>query len=188
VQASPIRGDGHRPNTPAAQRFRASDAQQQQKHSDVNRFLWFRYTPAQVATWYNERHTVDDLVEFDSTRMANAKEVGRSERTPSLGSTRDRRHWADFGSSSRQDDGRPDGGDVLELLVRTSSESKAEILRQLGRDMGASAHAELESAALTDLDPPTWVQEILSESGWTHYWQLRKSRQHKRRGHHTQGA
>ncbi len=178
---------GDRPNTPEAQRFRAPDAQQQQKYSDVNRFLWFRYTPAQVAAWYNERHTVDDLVEFDH-KMANAEEIGRPERTPSLGSTRDQQHWADFGSSSRQDDGRPDGGDVLELLIRTSSEGKAEILRQIGRDMVAEARAELESAALADLDPPTWVQEMLSESGWNHYWQLRKSRQHKLRGHHTQGA
>jgi hypothetical protein len=173
------RGEKNRQNTPAAQRFRTPDARPQRKFSEVNRFLWFIYTPAQVAAWYNERHTVDDLVEFDH-KMANAEAIGRFERTPSLGSTRDRQHWADFGSGARQDDGRPDGGDVLELKVRVSSESKPEILSELGHEMVAEARAELESAARASLDPPTWVQEILSESGWSHYWQLRKSRQHKR--------
>ena len=58
------------------------------------------------------------------------------------------------------------GGDVLELLVRTSGRSKAQVLRELGREMVAEARAELESAAARQVDPPMWVQQIMSEAGW----------------------
>lgn len=124
------------------------DAERQGKYGEASRFLWFQYTPAQVAAWYNARHTVDDLLDFDRTGMASAEALGRLERTPSVGSTRDRQHWADFGAAAREDDGRPTGGDVLELRVRTTSgQSKAQVLRELGREMVAEARAELESVA-----------------------------------------
>jgi len=152
---------------------------QPQKYGEAARFLWFRYSPAQVAAWYNARHTVDDLLDFDRTGMANAEALGRPERTPSLGSTRDRQHWADFGAAAREDDGRPTGGDVLELLVRTSGRSKAQVLRELGREMVAEARAELESAAARQMDPPIWVQQIMSEAGWNHYQRLRDEYQRK---------
>ncbi|MGH7691047.1 MAG: hypothetical protein ACREN3_15690, partial [Gemmatimonadaceae bacterium] len=29
----------------------------------ASRFLWFHYTPAQVAAWYNAQPTVDDLLD-----------------------------------------------------------------------------------------------------------------------------
>lgn len=151
----------------------APDAQQQRKYSQVNQFLWFLYTPAHLADWYNRWHTVDDLLDFDSTGMANADALGRPERTPSVGSTRDRQHWADFGAAARQWDGRPDGGDALELFVRTSTEPKAEILRQLGQEMIAEARTELERTARSGDLPASWVQEIMSEAGWNHYWQVR---------------
>ncbi len=159
--------------------LRASDSQQQQKYGEASRFLWFRYSPAQVADWYNARHTVDDLLDFDRTGMANAEALGRPERTPSVGSTRDREHWADFGATAREDDGRPTGGDVLELLVRTSGRSKGQILRELGREMVAEARSELESAAAHQVDPPAWVQAIMSEAGWNHYRRLRNEHQRK---------
>jgi hypothetical protein len=155
----------------------ARDPQQQQKYGEATRFLWFHYTPSQVADWYNARHTVDDLLDFDRTGMTNAEALGRPERTPSLGSTRDRQHWADFGAAAREDDGRPTGGDVLELLVRTSGRSKAQVLRE----MVAEARAELESAAARQVDPPMWVQQIMSEAGWNHYRRLRNERQRKPR-------
>lgn len=69
------------------------DTELQEKYGEASRFLWFHYTPAQVANWYNARHTVDDLLDFDRTGMASAEALGRPERTPSLGSTRDRQHW-----------------------------------------------------------------------------------------------
>jgi len=149
---------------PASQKEDAPGFHQQQKYGEASRFLWFHYTPAQVADWYNARHTVDDLLDFDRTGMANTEALGRPERTPSVGSTRDREHWADFGATARADDGRPTGGDVLELLVRTSGRSEA--------------RAELESAAARDVGPPAWVQQIMSEAGWNHYRRLRE-KQHK---------
>jgi hypothetical protein len=80
--------------------------------------------------------------------MVHAEEVGRPERTPSVTRTRDRQRWTDFGVGSLHIDGRLDGGDVLELLVRRSGGNKSEVLRQLG-------------------------QEMMSAAGWKHYWQLR---------------
>ncbi len=49
---------------------------QQQKYDEASRFLWFHYSPAQVADWYNARHTVDDLLDFDRHGMANAEVLG----------------------------------------------------------------------------------------------------------------
>jgi hypothetical protein len=156
------------------------DAQQERKYGQVNKFLWFQFSPRQIADWYNERNSVDDLLDFDRNSMANAEQIGRPERTPSLGATRDRLHWADFGAAARQLDGRPDGGDVLELLTRVSPDSKAEILRQLGQIMVAEARTELECAAQRGVGPPAWVAQIMSEAGWTHYWRVRNGQKGKR--------
>jgi hypothetical protein len=151
-----------------------ADTQQQQKYGTTNRFLWFHYIPRQVADWYNARHTTDDLLDFDWSGMANAERIGRPERTSSLARTRDGQHWSDFGAEAQLCDGRPDGGDVLELLVRMSGRHKAEILRQLGQEMITEARAELERAARSDVLPAQWVQDMMSEAGWTRYWSLRK--------------
>jgi hypothetical protein len=167
---------------------RAPGLRQQQKYGEVSRFLWFHYDPSQLAAWYNARHTVDDLLTFDRTGMTNAEALGRPERTPSVGSTRDRQHWADFGAAAREDDGRPTGGDVLELLIRTSGRSKAEVLRELGREMVADARAELERAAARQVDPPAWVQAIMSEAGWNHYRRLRSEGKRKPRKPGPSGA
>jgi len=167
---------------PASRQADAPGSQRQQKYGESSRFLWFHYSPAQVADWYNARHTVDDLLDFNRHGMTSAEALGRPERTPSVGSTHDRQHWADFGAAAREDDGRPTGGDVLELLVRTSGRSKAQILRKLGREMVAEARAELESAASRQVDPPMWVQAIMSETGWNHYQRLRDEYQHRKPG------
>ncbi len=106
--------------------------------------------------------------------MANAEEIGRPERTGSLARTKDGQHWSDFGAGALRDDGRVDGGDVLELFARISSDSKAEILRQLGQEMITEARVELERAARSGVLPDQWVQDIMSEAGWTRYWRLRK--------------
>jgi len=169
------------PNTPAARKADAPGLQQQ-KYGEGARYLWFRYSPTQVAAWYNVRHTVDDLLDFNQYGMTSAEAIGRPERRPSLGSTRDRRHWADFGAAAREDNGRPTSGDVLELLVRTSGRSKAQVLRELGREMVTEARAELESAASRQVDPPAWVQQVMSEAGWKYYRRLRNERQHHKPG------
>lgn len=159
---------------PAASQKIAADSRQQEKYALANRFLWFHYTPRQLADWYNERHSADDLIDFDRSGMANAGEIGRPELTPSLARTRDGQHWTDFGAGALHDDGRTDGGDVLELLVRMNDGRKAEILRQLGQEMIVEARADLERAARSGVLPSPWVQHIMSEAGWTHYWRLRK--------------
>jgi len=151
-----------------------ANAQQQQKYGTTNRFLWFHYTPTQLADWYNARHTANDLLDFDRSGLANAGEIGRPERTPSLALTRDGQHWSDFGAEARRLDGRPDGGDVLELLVRMSGKCKAEILRELGQEMITETRAELERAARSGVLPEQWVQDMMSEAGWTRYWHLRR--------------
>lgn len=151
------------------------DTVQQQTYETTNRFLWFHYTPRQIADWYNACHTTDDLLDFDRNGLANASEIGRPERTPSLARTRDGQRWSDFGASARQSDGHPDGGDVLELLVRLSGRSKAEILRELGKALVSQARTELERAARSGVLPEQWVQDMMSEAGWTRYWHLRKS-------------
>ncbi|GLV61194.1 hypothetical protein KDH_80100 [Dictyobacter sp. S3.2.2.5] len=176
---APVRPQAHPalPAPPGASSSRTAattDGRQQKHDAASHRFLWFHYTPRQVADWYNARHTADDLIEFDRHGMANAGLIGRPERTPSLARTPDGRHWTDFGAGALQDDGRVDGGDVLELLVRINGGRKAEILRQLGQEMVAEARAELERAAQASVLPAPWVQEIMSEAGWTRYWRLRR--------------
>src|SRR5262249_26037581 len=149
------------------------DTAQQQKYGTTNRFLWFHYTPHQIADWYNARHTTNDLLDFDRNGLANAGLIGRLERTPSLSRTRDGQCWSDFGAEARLCDGRPDGGDVLELLVRVSGRCKSEILQELGQEMIKEAHVELEQAAQSGALPAQWVQDMMSETGWTRYWRLR---------------
>ncbi len=63
--------------------------------------------------------------------------------------------------------------------MRTSGRTKAQILRELGREMVAEARAELESAASRQVNPPMWVQQIMSEAGWNHYQWLCNERQRK---------
>jgi hypothetical protein len=59
-----------------------ADTLQQQKYGTTNCFLWFHYTPTQLADWYNARHTADDLLDFDRNGMANAVEIGRKDAHP----------------------------------------------------------------------------------------------------------
>lgn len=72
----------------------------------------------------------------------------------------------------RQPDGRPDGGDALELLCRVSPEGKSAVMRRLGREMVTEARMELEQAAQRGVLPPQWVQAIMSEAGWSQYRKL----------------
>lgn len=162
---------------PAQLGVAASDHQQQAKYAPVNHFLWFHYTPRQVADWYNAYHTANDLLDFDRDGFANAGLIGRPERTPSLARTRDGQRWSDFGAIVRRLDGTPDGGDALELLIRMRQVSKAQILRELGHEMVTQARAELERAARSGVLPEPWVQNMMSEAGWTRYWSLRKGQE-----------
>jgi hypothetical protein len=79
-------------------------------HQKYGRSSWFQFTPAQLAAWFNERFDTTDIIEFDTHGMANVSIIGRPERIPSLGYTKDRKRFTDFGASARRADGKPDGG------------------------------------------------------------------------------
>jgi len=117
------------------------------------------------------------LIEFDKSGMANAGVIGRPERTPSLGRTKDRKRFTDFGASARRSNGKPYGGDVLGLRSRVNAEvcgaSKPETMRELARQLVTEAPAAVESAAQHGEQPPQWVQAFMSPAGWERYHQLR---------------
>jgi hypothetical protein len=144
-----------------------------------HRFLWFRYSAAQLASWFNDRHSLDEVHPRERGGMAFSPSV--SERTPSTSyhDTRDGERWTDFSAGARQSNGRPDGGDALELYVRLQGESRSRVLSTLGREMVAEARAALEDAARRGTEPPAWVAEITTAAGWQHYWQMARSRQHE---------
>jgi hypothetical protein len=98
-----------------------------------------QFTPAQLAAWYNERHPVEDILPPEKNGMGLAS--WRGEHTASVGLRKG--GWVDFGASARRADGKPDGGDALELTVRVNEESKPEVMHQLVSE----AREAMESAA-----------------------------------------
>ncbi|HEV2579606.1 MAG TPA: hypothetical protein VGT44_02040, partial [Ktedonobacteraceae bacterium] len=142
------------------------DEQWQRKHG---RYFWFQFTPAQLASWYNERTPIEDLLPREKNGMGLAS--WRGERTASVGIRAD--GWVDFGASARRPDGKQDGGDALELQVRISQQAKPEVMRRVGRQLVHEAREVLESAAWRQEQPPAWVQPFLTEAGWQHYHALR---------------
>jgi hypothetical protein len=78
------------------------DARWQQKYG---RSLWFQFTPAQLAGWYNERHQVEDILPPEENGMGLAS--WRGEHTASVGLRED--GWVDFGASARRADGKAEG-------------------------------------------------------------------------------
>jgi hypothetical protein len=141
------------------------DQRWQQKYG---RFLWFQFTPVQLAAWYNERTQVEDILPPEKNGMGLAS--WRGERTASVG-LRDE-GWVDFGASARRADGKQDGGDALELTVRITQEAKPEVMRQLGRQLVREAREAMESAAWRGDQPPAWVQPFMTDAGWQRYHAL----------------
>src|SRR5260370_17117207 len=135
AQASALAG---LPNAQEEQRIRSAmrdapgiprpDERWQQKYG---RYLWFQFTPATLAAWYNERTQVEDILPPEKNGMGLAS--WRSERTASVGLREE--GWVDFGASARRPDGKQDGGDALELAIRVAQEAKPEALRQLTRQL-----------------------------------------------------
>lgn len=97
----------------------------------------------------------------------------RGERTASVGYTRNDKGWVNFGASARHANGKQDGGDALELEARISEQSKPEMLRQIVRGLVKEARVFLESAVRSGQQPPTWVQALMTPTGWTRYQELR---------------
>ncbi len=135
-----------------------------------SRSLWFQFTPAQLAAWYNEHHQIEDILPREKNGMGLAS--WRGEHTASVGLRED--GWVDFGASARRADGKQDGGDALELYIRVSQQPRAEVFRQLGRQLREEAAEALESAAQRGEQPPQWVQAFMSPAGWERYHQLRQ--------------
>ena len=147
------------------------DARWQQKYG---RSLWFQFTPAQLAAWYNERHQVEDILPPEKNGMGLAS--WRGEHTASVGLRED--GWVDFGASARRADGKQDGGDALELTVRVNDQPKPEVMRDLARQLVQEARDAMESAARNGEQPPQWVQAFMSPAGWERYHQLREQDGH----------
>jgi hypothetical protein len=143
------------------------DPHWQQKYSH---HLWFQFTPAQLAAWYNEHHQVEDILPPEENGLGLAS--WRGERTASVGVREDR--WVDFGAGARRTDGKQDGGDSLELTVRVYEEPKPQVMRELARQLVQAARDALESTARNGEQPPQWVQTFLSPAGWERYHQLQE--------------
>jgi len=145
--------------------------------------LWFSYSAAQLTEWFNERHSLEELHPREpGPRGGMAYSPSVSERTPSTSyhDTPDGERWTDFSARARRSDGRPDGGDALELYVRLQGgSSKAAILRELGREMIQEARRELEAAAHAGVQPPGWVASMTTAAGWEHYRELAQAHQHQ---------
>lgn len=176
TQAGPCRlPDGHtsQPTTVQHEKWSSCtlhiaqgvDHHWQQKY---NQHLWFHFTPAQLADWYNERHRVEDILPPEMNGMGLAS--WRGEHTASVGLREG--GWVDFGASARRADGKQDGGDALELTVRVNEVAKPEVMRELARQLVSEAREALESAAHRGEQPPQWVQAFMSPSGWEHYHQV----------------
>lgn len=136
--------------------------------------LWFAFTPRYIASWYNERHSVDELLPNEANGYGLAS--WRGERTASVKKRGE--GWTDFGASVRRDDGSPDGGDALELQVRLSGAPKPEVLRQAGRELKQVAQTELEGAAHAGQPIPAWLEEITRPAGYRHYARLAEQAGH----------
>lgn len=146
-----------------------------------NRSLWFSFSPAQLAAWFNARHTLEELHPLARGGMAFSPSVEENTPSTSYHTTERGERWTDFSARARQANGHPDGGDALELYARLRGESKGEVLRELGQEMVVEARAVLEHAARNGVEPPLWIQEILTEAGWHYY---RSVLVRKRRGEH----
>jgi len=137
-------------------------------HQQYGRYLWFQFTPAQLAAWYNERHKVQDILSTEKNGMGLAS--WRGEHTASVGLCED--GWVDFGASAQRNDGKQDGGDALELTVRVTEAAKPEVMREIARQLVSEAREAMERAAHCGEQPPPWVQAFMSPAGWDHYHQL----------------
>lgn len=133
--------------------------------TDEGKRLWFAFTPAYVAAWYNARNKVHDLLTPESNGYGLAS--WRGERTASVAFRGDQ--WTDFGASVRRSDGTQDSGDALELQTRLSQEPKPEVLRRVGKELVCEARSALECAAWNSEPIPAWLEEIITEAGRAHY-------------------
>ncbi len=134
------------------------------------RYLWFHFTPAQLAEWYSTRHEIQEMLPPEKNGMGLA--AWRGERTASVGYTKDGEGWVDFGASAARPGGKRDGGDALELAARITQQTKPEVMREVARALVSEAREAMESAGRSGQLPPAWVQALMSPAGWGRYEQL----------------
>jgi len=142
-------------------------------YEQYGRSRWFQFTPGQLASLYNERHPLSELLPLEQNGMAFSPSV--EERTPSTAITKDGLGWVDFSARSRHPDGKHDGGDTLELVARRNGETKTHkrgTMQQAASALVREAKAALEEAARAGVPPPSWVASIMTEAGWQHYQRL----------------
>jgi len=130
--------------------------------------LWFRWTPAQLVAWYNERTSLDELLPDERNGYGLAS--WRGERTASVAKRGNR--WTDFGAGARRADGTQDSGDAFELRVRLSGKPKGQVMSEAGRELAEVARVALESAARSDQPLPAWLEEIITDAGWQRYQEV----------------
>ena len=149
------------------------DAHWQGKYgaSDEGRKLWFAFSQDQVIARFNEKHHVRDLLATEQNGYGLA--IWRGEHTASVAFFDKENAWIDFGATAQRGNGRHDGGDALELFVRLSGREKQDVMRDLARDLNREARNALEDAARAGQEPPGWVQQLLTESGWGYYQSMR---------------
>src|SRR5260370_1142989 len=97
------------------------------------------------------------------------------ERTPSTAITKDGLGWVDFSARNRHPDGKHDGGDTLELVVRRNGETRTNkqgTMQEAARALVREAKAALEEAAREGSALPSWVASIMTRAGWQHYHHL----------------
>lgn len=143
----------------------APDAHHRQKYG--NHSMWWVQWPNEqyLIDRFNARYTIDDLATYERNGMINAGQIGRPERTASVGVTPDGQRFTDFGAGARQPDGTPGGGDPFEFYVRSQNRDKSDVLRELGRALNSEASRELLRAARAGEPPPAWVTDILTDTG-----------------------
>lgn len=148
------------------------DAHWQAKYgSDEGRKLWFAFSQEQIIARFNEKHHVRDLLATEQNGYGLA--TWRGEHTASVAFFDKENAWIDFGATAQRGNGRHDGGDALELYVRLSGQEKQDVMRDLARDLNREARNALEDAARAGQEPPGWVQQLLTESGWHYYQSIR---------------
>ena len=134
-------------------------------HEKYGRYCWFQFTPDQLAAWYNARTRVQDVLPPGKNGMGLAS--WRGERTASIGLREG--GWVDFGASARRADGKQDGGDALELVVRLAEQPKPEVIRTVAQQLVREAREAMERAAWHGEEPPEWVIAMMTEAGWERY-------------------
>ncbi len=150
--------------------------------------MWVEWPSEQyLINRFNSQYSIDDLAKPERNGMVNATIIGRPERTASVGVTRDGKHFTDFGAGARNPDGTQDGGDAFEFYIRSEGKDKSDVLRQLGQALNKEASQEILHAARVGELPPSWVMDIITDTGRNIYNRNALRHGHKTLEEHTGG-